>query len=599
MTMFHGALGAPADPAGPKVPPSDLNDKENDGPVRSAASVCATTEVLAGAIEARTHGSGGDVRLVQRHAVALARRAGLDEADVEAVGIAALLHDVGALVVPPHILGKAGPLTPEEFERVRVHPEAGAALLADVPFPGPVLPIILGHHERWDGRGYPEGLAGESITTGARVLAVVDTYDSLRSPRPYRRPYSAEGARQVLQAEAGKALDPALVALYLDELRLLEPNTEAAGRETTERSSSPFNRIERAQRESAALYDLSRAMSVSLDLQETLAALLPGIQTLVVSDAVVVFLAGDDGLLRCACSAGIDSGRVRVLALDDEQAAPAVAVRTGRSVVNGDPVRELWTPDPQKHALRSSLMAPLSAAGRAFGALAVYSAASMAFAPEQARMLERIAGHASLALANALRFQRAQTDSLTDALTGLPNARFLSMHLAQELARATRTCTELSLLIIDLDDFKRINDTAGHHVGDRALREVARVLRSRVRAYDVCTRYAGDEFVLMLPECGTADVVERVAQIDAAVNQIDVEAGERRIKVRASVGAAVFPGDGRTFETLLASADRQMYGNKERSKRSRRTAVPIGAGTAEPRAVLARGQYRVPPVSYW
>src|SRR4029077_5518092 len=109
----------------------------------------------------------------------LARAIGLPPEEIEAVRTAALLHDIGKRAVPEHILSKPGPLTPEEFQKVRIHPQVGAEIISMVPFPHPVAPLILGHHERWDGKGYPHGLLGDDIPIGARVLTIADYYDAV------------------------------------------------------------------------------------------------------------------------------------------------------------------------------------------------------------------------------------------------------------------------------------------------------------------------------------------------------------------------------------------------------------------------------------
>jgi diguanylate cyclase (GGDEF)-like protein len=537
-------------------------------PVPSDAAVSAVVEVLSRSIEARSHWAGSDLRRVRRHAVALARRARLGPADVEAVGIAAVLQDIGMLAVPPHILAKPGPLTTEELDRVRTHPETAARMLAAVPFRVPVVPLIEAHHERWDGRGYPRGLAGEAIPAGARVLAATGCYDALRSPRPHRAALSMEGARDVLAAESGKALDPRLVSLYLEALPALDREDEAERLATANDATAPWLAgIAQAQRESAVLFELSQALATTLGVEDTIQALLARLGELVPYEGAAVFLAGDDGLLRCVAARGLDAKSLRILPLDDDQAAPAMAVRHAQTILNADPIREvLAAQEASGQRWRNSLATPLVAGGRAFGALVLYSWTSKGFTQAQASTLERAARHAAVAIANARRFDRAQTDSLTDALTDLPNARFMMRHLAQELARATRVGSQLSLLIVDVDDFKRINDTAGHHVGDRVLREVGRVLRTSVRAYDVCARYAGDEFLVLLPECGADAIAERLTGLEAVLNRITVAAGERLLRIRASVGAAVFPADGDSFEALLASADRRMYEHKALSR---------------------------------
>src|SRR5499427_3754575 len=165
-------------------------------------------------------------------------------------------------------------------------------------------------------------------------------------------------------------------------------------------------------------------------------------------------------------------------------------------------------------------------------------------------------------------FEQTQEDSLTDPLTALPNTRFMFMHLTRELARAERLKSEVSLLVMDLDSFKDINDTYGHHVGDRALREIAGVLRAGIRPYDICVRYAGDEFIVVLSGCGAEEAERKRLELQTAVDFLQFEARPgKMLPLAVSVGAAIFPHDGDSYETLLATADSRMYCDKTRRKR--------------------------------
>src|ERR1700675_4650524 len=145
-----------------------------------------TIEALALAIEAKDHTTHTHLQRVRTYAVAVAAQLNLPEDEIEALRAAALLHDIGKLAVPEQIINKPGRLTPEEFEKIKVHPIIGAEILDRVAFPYPVSPIVRAHHERWDGTGYPEGLAAEGIPIGARILAAVDCLDALASDRQYR-----------------------------------------------------------------------------------------------------------------------------------------------------------------------------------------------------------------------------------------------------------------------------------------------------------------------------------------------------------------------------------------------------------------------------
>jgi diguanylate cyclase (GGDEF)-like protein/putative nucleotidyltransferase with HDIG domain len=177
--------------------------------------VClAAVESLALAIDARDSGTHSHIRRVQQIAVALGEQLELSPDELQAVRVASLTHDVGKLAVPDTILGKAGPLTPAEFERVKTHVEVGARILEPVQFPWPVIEIVRAHHERWDGQGYPEGLKGEAIPLGGRIVSLADMFDALTSPRPYRDPLSYDEAHAAVCAESGTRFDPRVVDAF-------------------------------------------------------------------------------------------------------------------------------------------------------------------------------------------------------------------------------------------------------------------------------------------------------------------------------------------------------------------------------------------------
>ena len=167
-----------------------------------------TIEALALAIEAKDHTTSEHLRRVRVYAVEIGKDMGLSGPDLEALRAASLLHDIGKLAIPEHIISKPGRLTPEEFEKMKIHPLVGAEILERVSFPYPVAPLVRAHHERWDGSGYPYGLKGEQIPLGARILAAVDCLDALAADRQYRRALPLDEAMQQVSGMSGKALDP-------------------------------------------------------------------------------------------------------------------------------------------------------------------------------------------------------------------------------------------------------------------------------------------------------------------------------------------------------------------------------------------------------
>jgi ribonuclease P protein subunit RPR2 len=177
-------------------------------------SYIATVRALSNAVEARDAYTGKHAERVTAYGVALAEHAGLDIAASPEIEFGFLLHDVGKVAVPDAILFKPDRLTADEFALMARHPVIGAEILRDVGFLGDGLQVVLHHHERWDGGGYPDRLAGTAIPVAARVFAVADTLDALTSDRPYRAATGWREARAVIAAESGTQFDPAVVDAF-------------------------------------------------------------------------------------------------------------------------------------------------------------------------------------------------------------------------------------------------------------------------------------------------------------------------------------------------------------------------------------------------
>lgn len=175
----------------------------------------ASLRALANAIEARDHYTRDHVERVGDYAQALALEQGWGEERREALEFGAILHDIGKIAVRESILSKSGPLTLDEWQEMRQHPVVGGRMLEGIPYLAPAVPVVLYHHERWDGSGYPEGLKGEAIPPEARLLAVVDTFDAMTSDRPYHPAYPAEVAVEEILRQAGRQFDPQMVESML------------------------------------------------------------------------------------------------------------------------------------------------------------------------------------------------------------------------------------------------------------------------------------------------------------------------------------------------------------------------------------------------
>jgi diguanylate cyclase (GGDEF)-like protein/putative nucleotidyltransferase with HDIG domain len=540
--------------------------REEQDETRCAMEVqLATIEALALAIEAKAGCTPEHIRSIQQYAATLAGAVGLPDHEIQAVRTAALLHDIGNMAVPEHILAKPEALTPEEFERVKIHPRVGAEILRNVPFGAPVADLVLSHHERWDGLGYPAGLRGKDIPVGARILAIADCYSTLQTDRPYRPGRTPAAAVAVLREHAGTSFDPELVDLLIARLGMSVPLPEAAPGEgaTIDSSDVALQDIAGAHREEQTLYEIAQALGSSLGVDGAMALIQDKVSRLVPFTTCALFLGDDNQGYTCRYAHGPGTEALFKWTSkswsDLSLRLPACA--DGRDAHGKD--------------LTALLPCPLEVEGQLIGGLVIYHTVAGCFTDEHRRILGRVSEQAAAVVYNSTRLEQTQHESQTDALTALPNRRSLDRQFEIGLARAARTRTSASVIVLDLDRLKEINDTYGHDAGDRALRAVGAVLRSTVRESDLCARFAGDEFIVVLWDCSPEHEARRVADVQNAVSAFPFEPRTGvRVPLSISAGPARFPEDGSTFEELLASADERMYRDKagRRSRNSNRHA---------------------------
>jgi diguanylate cyclase (GGDEF)-like protein/putative nucleotidyltransferase with HDIG domain len=553
-----------------------------------------TIEALSLAIEAKDHSTHDHLKRVQTYAVQLGKDLGLSEAELNALRAASMLHDIGKLAVPEQILSKPGKLTPEEFDRMKIHPIVGAEILDRVQFPYPVVPIVRSHHEKWDGTGYPHGLKGQGIPIGARILSVVDCFDALTSERPYRRAMSADEAMKHLISEIETSFDPRVVEAIEKRYPELEqvvsrsqstkspfpsvanPNRSVPSAGFAEvpnasevRTTSFLASIVSARQEAQLLFELAQTLGNSLSLRETLSVVAVRLKEMVPHDLIVFFVC-DGEKLTPRYVHGVDYDLFRTLEMPIGQGVSGWVAKHNKPIINGDPVTESkHLGDPSRvTVLRSTLSIPLQGREGVAGVLTLYLKEKQAFTKDHMRMLLAASSKLGLSVENSLQFEKAQDSASTDFLTGLPNARSICAHLDSELARSKRSGQHLAVLLCDLNGFKTVNDNYGHLVGNKLLEQIARNLRTVCREFDLVGRLGGDEFILVLPEFTTTTVKELLPRVELAVE----EAGEAiccKKVVTASVGAAFYPKDGLTAEELLSEADRSMYEAKENHYRER------------------------------
>jgi diguanylate cyclase (GGDEF)-like protein/putative nucleotidyltransferase with HDIG domain len=540
----------------------------------------ATVEALATAIDARDQVGVGHVRRAQIYAIGIGEFLALSEDEINALRTAALLHDIGKLAVPDHILNRPSVLTLAEIEKMKIHSSVGASILEKVGFNTPVVPTVRYHHENWDGTGYPEALRGENIPLTARILAVADAYDTMRGARPFRPAVSREDARSMLAEDAGKKFDPRVVRVFLDIADRLEAEVTRKGlgydsnrgddrlRSITGSQQNFVDQIKLANREAFTLYELAKEFSSSLSLSETASLFSEKIREFVRFDTCTIYLIDEkSGSARSVHVAGKHAA-----VFNGHQLRPGEGI-TGGVLESGTAARSL-DPWPDLKLLRSSVTSdyrsmvslPLVTEDRLIGAVSLYSIDPAGYGDEQLRILETISCIASDAIHKSLRHAVTESYALTDSMTGLPNARSLQLQFDREVARARRAAGTFQVLMLDLDGFKKVNDSFGHKIGDKMLIEIGRVIKGQLREYDFLARYAGDEFVALVPDTSVESVYELCTRIEKAVDGFELPVGEDTARVGVSIGWATYPYTAEGFDQLVIAADKGMYSAKSRRK---------------------------------
>ena len=368
-----------------------------------------TVEALALAIEAKDQTTGEHLERVRVYALEIGKDLGITVGEMAALKAAAVLHDIGKLAVPEHIISKPGKLTPEEFEKMKVHPVVGAEILEQVRFPYPVAPIVRSHHEKWDGTGYPDGLAGEEIPIGSRILAAVDCLDALASDRQYRKALPLDEAMARVEADAGKHFDPRVVAALKARYRELEVMATSQKPEERPKLSvdakitrgaapaagfaEPASGVRNAagDKELVAAFSNIGSQSQNISFGEAVSTALLRLRNGIAFDSFVLFAAEGDMLVP-AFVLGENARAFARLRIYKGQGLAGWVAENSNSIVNGNPlVEDGYVNEPTE--LVSALAAPLQAAASCVGVVALYHSGPSAFSSDDLKVLNACTEH--------------------------------------------------------------------------------------------------------------------------------------------------------------------------------------------------------------
>jgi putative nucleotidyltransferase with HDIG domain len=521
----------------------------------------STIETLAMAIDAKDQITHGHIRRVQSYAIGLAKAMGIrDQAQIRAIEAAALLHDMGKLAVPEYILNKPGPLTPAEFEKMKLHASVGADILSAIEFPYPVVPIVRHHHENWDGTGYPTKIAGAEIPIGARILAVVDCFDALTSDRPYRPRLSDKEAIRILQERRGSMYDPLIVDTFTKVHESIATSTNEAVRALplkaiaaassgppafSESQTARLEEIAASSDEMLTLFEIARSLTTNTSLQDAADLIAKHLRRLIPSSACVFYVYDlDHDELRATHAFGEHETLIKGLRIPVGQRLSGWVAANRQTVRNSDPVLDLgesaraMTPRP-----RSCLSTPLVLGKSLVGVLSLYSSNKDSYSEDHERIIEVVARQVSPVIADAYEAERQRSAVLRDHGTGLPNLRRLIDFVEDQLSGLDSH--PLSVVVIRCEPFSGPGEASPGLIAS---------IRRCMRPADLLFRTDTSELTVVLLNTdrnGARPLVDKIRTVLAAWQEEHDASG-------CIVGVASAPSDGLQAVLLLGKAREQM-----------------------------------------
>ena len=458
-------------------------------------------QALLAALKARERYTAEHSEAVVGLSTSVARELGLSDDEVVQVAQVALLHDVGKLGVPEAILQKPGPLTDPEWRIVRAHPAIGERVVASIGSLAHLASAVRAEHERWDGDGYPDGLAGAEIPLASRICLACDAWHAMTSDRPYRQAMTQDEARAELRANAGSQFCPRTVEALL---------TVLDGRPADEPPAAAPDQVAQPESELRALIAVAGAVAAAHRLEDVLEVVAEETCRVVGASSVSISRwEREHHRVRTLINVGelgpdeerFPTGETYALA---DYPLAARLLRDGESYVISRGDRDLGVHDRQLlDALDkgSYIGVPVIFDGRTWGKLEAFAnVGAVPFTRRHVPFLEAIAGQVGAAIGRAELFSRVNALAYSDPLTGLGNRRALDERLEVAVDRGGA----LAIAFGDLDGLKRINDTHGHEAGDAAIRQAADALAAAAQGVLGASVYrvGGDEFCVVLEDGG-------------------------------------------------------------------------------------------------
>ncbi len=528
-----------------------------------------TVESLALAVDAKDQTTYGHIRRVRVYATGLAKLCGIKSPnELRAIETGSLLHDIGKIAIDDYILNKPGRLTKQEFDKMKMHAAAGDEILQQVHFPFPVAKYVRSHHERWDGLGYPDGLKGEQIPLGARILAIADAFDAIRFSRPYKLSIAMDEAVDILHAQAGTVYDPKLIQLFTDHISELEQaaisETENAPKlsfrkyfETVDSALSIMTPNSSAPRdiptELVQLAEFCISIAGYLDLKDIFLILSHRLERLVPFNTCAFYMNKGNDRIAATYVGGKFSDVLQEHSIEVGKGISGWVCAYRRPMMNTRPALDFQGLQGDFSSFSDSLVVPIIHGDESVGTISLYAQEPISYNQYDLNILQTVAGFLAPMIAESKRYGVQESEDFIDPATQIHRISYLTAIGPQLISIARENRSPVSLIYIEIKNLSQIMRTFGGNLGNSMMRRIADCIKPELRETDILVRYGHQGFVALLPGVREEQALRCVERLRQQIRNEALATGQG-ITVDCKTAVSCYPKDGTTVFDLLQSA---------------------------------------------
>ncbi len=531
-----------------------------------------TVESLALAVDAKDQTTYGHIRRVKSYAMGLAKLCGLkDQNELKAIETGSLLHDIGKIAIDDYILNKPGRLSKKEFEKVKMHAAAGDEILQQVCFPYPVAKYVRYHHERWDGLGYPDGLSGEDIPLGARILAIADAFDAIRFSRPYKLSVSTDEAIEILRAQAGTVYDPSLIQIFTNHIGELEQTAIKESESAPQLSFRRYSEIDNAfsiissnfaaphdiPAELVQLAELCSTISGYLRLNDILPMVSQRLQPLVPFSTCIFYLKNSDDLVEATYISGSFSKLLQGQTIEMGKGISGWVAAYRKPMINANPALDFQGMRGDLTSLTAAVVVPIVEEDESLGTISLYANDPISYGQDDANILQALASILAPLISEEINNASSISQDIIDPTTGIHRISYLTAIGPQLISSAGSSRAQISLIYIEIRNLAQIIRVFGSNLGNLILKSVADRIKPELRETDILVRYGQQGFVAFLPGVRTDQALRCAERLKRQIRFEALTPGQG-FTIDCQTGVSYYPKDGSTVFALLQSAQANM-----------------------------------------